>query len=220
MRGRWDLMPESCRAAFSRRRRVRRWAGSYSMTIVLVVTVIVGLVVGNRAKEREREALADQVGVHLMRNEEARTLLEEIRELESSIARYNRLAWPVRVSDAVGVLVPVIPESTTLTSLTLVPREERVEPEAPSRRKKGDEKPQTRMFLAIEIEGVAVDDLDVARLVSVLDEDPLFSTVSLDYARSREVDGLDARAFRLSCEIDLNRRYSFVAVDRGWEERP
>lgn len=208
MRGRYDLMPESCRTLFNRRRRVRRWIVSYAMACVLLGTTVAGLVVSNASKQQERDALAAQVEVHWMRNEEARALLEEIRDLESSIARFNRLAWPVRVSDAIGVIESIVPPSTTLTSLTLVPREERVRP---GKRHKGEGEPEPpKTFLAIEIEGFAIDDLDVAQAVRSLEEHRMFSKVNLDFARSRDVDGIDARAFRLSCEIDLSMRYRFV----------
>lgn len=212
MRGRWDLMPESCRLVFSRRRRVRQWLVIYALTLAVLSSMIAGLLWNNAAREKERDALSDQVEIHWMRNEEARDLLGQIRDLESSIARFNRLAWPVRISDVIGVLEPVIPESTTLTSLTFVPRQERVVTPAPDK-KKGHRKQQEeqRSLLAMQIEGVARDDLDVARLVSALDDHPLFATVSLEFARSASVDGVDARAFRLGCEIDLDKRYSFLA---------
>jgi len=202
-------MPESCHTVFNRRRRVRRWIVSYTMTCVLLGTMITGLVVSNASKQQERDALSDQVEVHWMRNKEARAILEEIRELESSIARFNRLAWPVRVSDAIGVIESIVPPSTTLTSLTLVPREET--PRSAGKRRKGEEAaPETKTYLAIEIEGLAVDDLDVATAVRSLEHHRMFSKVNLDFARSRAVDGIDARAFRLSCEIDLTMRYRFV----------
>jgi hypothetical protein len=215
-------MPESCRLVFSRRRRVRRWAVTYVMSITLLSTTIVGLILNNGAKEKERDALSDQVEIHWLRNEEARGLLEQIRDLESSIARFNRLAWPVRVSDVIGVLEPVIPDSATLTSLTFVPREEK-QPRVARGAKKGAKagEPEVRTLLAIQIEGVARGDLDVARLVSALEDHALFSSVSLDFARSTDVDGVNARAFRLSCEIDLDKRYSFVdAVDGDGEVSP
>lgn len=205
-------MPESCRLVFSRRRRVRRWLVTYAMTLLLLSTVIVGLVLSNAARARERDVLSDQVEIHWKRNKEAQALLGQIRDLELSIARFNRLAWPVRVSDVIGVLEPVIPDSTTLTSLTFVPREEKVAAPAKKGEKKKGKKDSVRSILAIQIEGVARDDLDVARLVSALDDHALFSTVSLDFARSCDVDGVDARAFRLSCEIDLDKRYTFVAA--------
>lgn len=221
MRGRWDLMPESCRTVFNRRRRVRRWIVSYTMASLLLGTTIAGLIVSNASKRTERDALAAQVEIHWMRNEEARALLEEIRDLESSIARFNRLAWPVRVSDAIGVIESIVPTSTTLTSLTLVPREEKGAP-SPKRGKGKDAPAEAKTFLAIEIEGLAIDDLDVADAVRSLEQHRMFSKVNLDFARSREVDGIDARAFRLSCEIDLSKRYRFVdrATASASEEGP
>jgi hypothetical protein len=208
MKGRWDLMPESCRTVFNRRRRVRRWIVAYTMAGLMVGTTIAGLMASNASKQRERDALAAQVEVHWMRNEEARSLLDEIRDLESSIARFNRLAWPVRVSDAIGVIESIVPPSTTLTSLTLIPREET--PRPAGKRRKGEAAPETKTYLAIEIEGLAIDDLDVAEAVRSLEQHRMFSGVNLDFARSRDVGGIDARAFRLSCEIDLSKRYRFV----------
>lgn len=214
MNGRWDLLPMSCRAAFNRRRLVRRWVVAYVMTAVVLGTLTGVFEFGNVSKQKERDALSAQVEVRWMQNEEARALLETIRELEASIARFNRLAWPVRVSDAIGVMSPQVPESATLTSLTFVPRKERVGGGRKRGRDRGkSDGPEERRYLALELEGFALDDLDVATLVSALEGHPLFSEVSLDYSRPRSVDGLDARAFRLSCRIDLMRRYSFAEAD-------
>ena len=139
--------------------------------------------------------------------------------LEGSITRFNRLAWPVRVSDAISVLCPQIPSSVTLTSITFVPHEDKPRASRKKKNKKGDDgaAEEEKRYIAIEIEGMAVDDLDVATLVSALEGHSLFSRVSLDYSRPRDVDGLDARGFRLSCRIDLMRRYAFVDSGSGEE---
>ena len=143
-----------------------------------------------------------------LRDEEAQALVAEVRDLESTITRYNRLAWPVRVSDAIAALSPLVPESTTLRALTLTPKGEK------SRRGRSKDEP-ARSVLAIEIEGIAPTDIEVARFVSGLDAHPLFAGVSMAFARSVDVDGTPGREFRVHCEIDLTRRYRFVEAPDG-----
>ena len=49
----------------------------------------------------------------------------------------------------------------------------------------------------------------MAQFVSGIDEHPLFSEVSMDYARFRDVDGVEAREFRVTLKIDMSARYEF-----------
>ncbi len=205
-----DLMPDRCRESLGRRRRVRRW-----ITAFLCASAIFGAVhwtqhARSASLEREHRRLADSVKEAWDRNQEVQRLLVEIQHAEDSITRYNRLAWPVRVGDVVAAIGATIPPSVSLTSLAITPREER---RAAAPRKPGDaqaaapaEGPKT--FMVIEAEGVTPDDAGLASLVSGLEASPLFSKVSLDYARSGVVDGIEARLFRLTTEIDLSVRYS------------
>jgi Tfp pilus assembly protein PilN len=211
----WDLLPARCRAIFARRRARRIWTRAYFIGVTLALSASGAMYLHARAQEHRREILADRVEEHWNRNEEAKRLREEIRELEGTITRYQRLAWPVRVTDAIGVLAPLVPPEATLTSLTIVPREERLESAGgPSRRgSKGRSSAGTRTILAIEIEGIALSDEVVARFVQGVESSPVFSAVGMDYARSRDVDGVEAREFRVTCQIDMSRRVVFTEAD-------
>ena len=214
----WDLLPERCRAIFARRRARRWWTRAYVIGVTMALSASGAMYLHARSQAVRRDALAVRVEEHWNRNEEAKRLREEIAELESAITRYQRLAWPVRVTDAIGVLGPLVPPEATLTALTIVPRQERVESAGQSGRRGSRDRSAaaTRTILAIEMEGIAVSDEVVATVVRGVEASALFSSVQLDFARSREVDGVEAREFRVTCQIDMSRRVVFVdAIAEG-----
>ena len=207
----WDLLPSRCRSIFARRRARRWWTRAYVIGVTAALSASGLMYLHVRGLEARRATLAVRVEEHWNRNEEAKRLRGEIRELEGTITRYQRLAWPVRVTDAVRVLAPLVPEESTLTALTIVPREERVDGSGQTvRRGSRGKGVQTRTILALEIEGIALTDDEVARFVRGVEANPLFSSVALDFARSRDVDGVEAREFRVTCQIDMSRRVLFV----------
>jgi Tfp pilus assembly protein PilN len=222
----WDLMPERCRAIFARRRARRMWMRAYVIGGTMALTATAAMQLRIRSLEIHRGQLAVRVEEHWNRNEEAKQLREEIKELEATITRYQRLAWPVRVTDAIGVIAPLVPDEATLTSFTVVPKQEKVEEDAPRAegklgkpaRRRGPA--PMRTILALEIEGIAKTDADVARFVQGVESTALFSAVGLDFSRSREVDGIEAREFRVTCQIDMSRRVVFVDPDSTEGVRP
>jgi peptidyl-tRNA hydrolase len=213
-----DLIPEGCRLALGRRARVHRWAMAYLAGAAMVGLGYASAVAGDVANRRERDELARQVREKWERNEEAKAVLAQIKDLEGTIARYERLAWPVRASEVVAAIGSRTPESVTLTALTLTPRTETTRtPPKPGEAKRGKAKVEsvTRTLMAIELEGLAPDDMQLALFVSGLESYPMFRAVVLDFARSREVDGVPARGFRVTCEIDLSTGYTFVREEAG-----
>jgi len=101
----------------------------------------------------------------------------------------------------------VTPESTSLKSLAISPRQERAT--ARSRGAKAGPAEEPRRKLVVEIEGVAPTDGDMAAFVAGLEKHPLFLRVAVDYARKAELRGREAREFAVTCEIDLGSRYVF-----------
>lgn len=216
-----DLIPASCRIALGRRARIRRWIGVYMIGVGLVVAAYVSTAAGESKLERERNGLRRDVQLKWERNEEAQAIWKQIQDLEGTIARYERLAWPVRVTDVIAAIGEQLPKPVSLTSLTLTPRQETVVSASRSRsnarEKRADQ--QTKTLLAIEIEGVSPNDVTLSHFVSGIEAHPLFRSVVLDFARSRVIDGVDARSFRVTCEVDLSARYTFVEAS-GAEVMP
>lgn len=212
-----DLMPDSCRAALGRRARVRSWVAAYLAAIGIVAAAYAIVAAGDGARSDERSRLERQVRLQWERNEEAQAIWAQIRELDATIARHERLAWPVSVGDIIAVVGAELPESTTLTALTVTPRQERLKAaakprgERPATGTRSTRTPdQVRTMLAIELEGVAPDDMELSRFVSGLESSPLFQDVVLDFARSRVVDEVEARGFRVTFSVDMSAQYTFV----------
>jgi len=205
-----DLIPHSCRVALGRRARIRRWVGLYALGIAAVVGACISTATTEARHARERDALQRQVQRKWEQNEEAQRIWKQIQELEATIARYERLAWPVRVTDVIAAIGEQLPESLALTSLTLTPRQESTAGARGKARDKEKKPEPPRTIMAIEIEGMAPTDLALSQFVSGIEEHPMFRSVVLDFARSRQVDGIDARGFRVTCEVDLSARYTFV----------
>lgn len=210
-----DLMPAICRDALGRRAWMRRWITSYALGATVLFVGWWGVGVGWSAQEAEHRALQDQVRLMYERNEEIQKLLKEIEGLEAAITRHNRLASPVRVSEAVRTMAAVMPDAVTLNSLAVSPREQKAVAQAKQRSKEAEAaKPEpSKSFLVMEIEGVARGDEPIARLMAGLESSPLFSKVGLDYTRSIDDMAAGARGFRLTCEIDLSSSYEFKAAD-------
>lgn len=213
-----DFTPESLKAVARSRRRARAWAALYVGTLLVLGAVYLGVTAGRSHREAERAEVSRLLRLEWARNEEAQKLLTEIRAIEEAINRYDRLASPVRASDVVGTIGALLPEHLSLTAMTLTPRTEKVmipaagTPGAPGGTPGGTPKrPVTRTisYLAVEIEGISPGDIELAELVSQLERCPLFSSVTMDFAKSAVVDGVQARAFRVSARVDFDNRFTF-----------
>lgn len=213
-----DLTPSGFRATQRARRAARAWVGLYVGTALVLAGSYVGVTAGRSQRERERDHLAGQLKQEWERNKEAQRLLGEIHRVEETITRYDRLASPVRASDVVGTIGSMLPPSITLTSLTLTPRQDRITvPAAPGSDSKKKTEVRTLNYLAVELEGVVTTDGELAGLVLALESCPLFDRVAMDFARSTEVDGTPARAFRLSARVDFTKHYAFLPAPSGGE---
>lgn len=199
-----DLTPMQCRETLGRRTRIRRWAIAYAATAVAVAGAVALSSAGISARGLHRSTLAEEARRRWERDEEVQRLLREIRAAEENITRYNRLAWPLRVTEAIDVLGDSVPSGVALSGLLVTPREEQV------RGAKAGVNPPARSLLIVELEGYSPSDTQVAEFVSRLESNSLFSRVRLEYTRSATIDGVEAREFRIACEIDLLAKYQFV----------
>ncbi len=209
MIGSIDLMPASCRTAFERRAVIQRWVGLFLVTSVGLAALHVGGWAGQSAMRAELDALAEQARQRWRTNTRAQELLAERDEHEGTITRYNRLAWPIDVSEVVAAIGAELPDTASLSRMVLAPGDGR---RGRLKRGKGDEE---RSLIEIELEGIAPSDVVAAGFVESLDEHPLFRAVQLEYARSADVDGTEARRFRVLAAVDLDARYRFVDAGEG-----
>lgn len=214
-----DLMPTVCRDALNRRLMIRRWTLVYVLTATALFGTHWFMSLANRSRVEKRDALALKMKITWSRNEVVNRLLAEISEVEATVTRYNRLAWPVRATEAIDAIAAVTPANVTLTDLSITPREEKSTSRSASRDKSHKPAPSTaapeapRPIMVIEMEGVASDDAAVASFVSGVDGHALFSRVTLDFTRAKPLGGREVRNFRVTSEVDLSLRYQFVGAD-------
>ncbi len=216
-----DLMPRNCREVLNRRRMVRRWSLVYVLTATALFGTYWFLSLANRVRGQERDSLAIKMKINWSRSEVVNTLLKEIEEVEAAVTRYNRLAWPVRASEVIDAIAAAAPPAVSLSELSITPREEKPSSRQAAQGKSsgrnsapanapGAAPDPPRALMVIEMEGVAPDDTAVARFVSGLDSHALFSRVTLDFTRAKPLGGVEVRNFRVTTEVDLSLRYSFV----------
>ncbi len=110
--------------------------------------------------------------------------------LESFIDRYDKEKITFAMGDIVSTITNMLPESMTLEdiSLDIVQTEDG----------KG---------ISGRLAGFAATDEMIASLVSTLQTQAPFGSVSMDYSKSRTVRGMRAREFRVSFLIDLESQW-------------
>jgi hypothetical protein len=180
-----DLLPDSLRAKSQAGMRAGRMiAGAMIAIAVLVVTAGHSLVALVQAQEEmfESSTDAEEIFAAEARIHELRAALKRTQAYMDS---YNRIAFPVNV-DA----------GARLASRS--PRSRGVEP---------SESAAARVLQG-EVSGFAARDSQIAELVTRLSQTPPFRDVTLDFSRTRDVHGRDAREFRLSFRIDLDAMFS------------
>ncbi|MBL8746560.1 MAG: PilN domain-containing protein [Phycisphaerae bacterium] len=221
-----DLMPRNCREVLNRRMMVRRWTLVYALTATAIFGTYWFLSLANHVAGQDRDALAIKVKINWSRNEVVNQLLKEINEIEEAVTRYNRLAWPVRASEAIDAISAATPPAVSLIELSITPKEEKPAAGTPrpdgSNKKRGASAPPSggaaetsKVLMRIEMEGLAPDDSAVARFVSALDAHPLFSRVALEFTRAKGLAKGEVRNFRITADIDLSLRYSFTDATTG-----
>jgi hypothetical protein len=198
-----DLMPASIRQRAQAGARTRRFA---------VACAVVALCAGGAASWASLRL--DSIEVQLS---QAQTLASRALELEQqatqcnvtasaielAVAEYHEVSFPVSVSSLVAALAETLPDGVTLESLTLSLDE---------RQSQSSDTARTRVLRG-GLSGFAASDEDVALLSRRLTGRAPFTSVRLEYSRSRVVHDHQARGFAVSFEIDLQKTYVVVGPE-------
>lgn len=206
-----DLLPDAIRQ--------RSQAGvRMGQFVVVAVASLAALVIASthsrlllRSMQQQYQAAtteSNQVFATEARAEELRRVLEETKSFTDL---YDRVALPLDVSAVAASIINVLPESVTLDQMDL-DAVARVTNRSPRSKGVESKEPAPPRVLTGEISGFAASDTHIAELVSKLESMPPFRDVNLDFSRTRRVNEIDAREFRLSFKIDLDTPY--VAIDR------
>jgi hypothetical protein len=194
-----DLMPASIR--------LRTRAGARTRKVIAACTCIAVLAGGAAswaslrldamtARHAQAETLA---GRALELEQQALRCHATAETIESAVAEYHQVGFPVSVSALVAGLAQTLPDGATLESLTLSLDDSKATATTESSR-----------VLRGGLAGFAASDEDVALLARRLSGKAPFSDVRLEYSRSRSVHGRQARGFAVSFEVDLDRQYVVI----------
>jgi len=202
-----DFLPERVKTQRERRRRLA--AQAYALAACVAIMVVVAYF----RQGQIRSARAALVAVQ-QQAADVRGQINKLGELERQQAELmvmerieTELGSRVGVLDVLGELQFVMPESITLTSLTLETMEVSTAA-APSRTSRSrratkaqDVGATTVNRIQAVITGVSPTDVDVANFIGQLSASPLFEDVNMGYARTVEYRGRQAREFQASCYI-------------------
>jgi hypothetical protein len=206
-----DLLPDSFTRA-RRQRRLRLIQGSAAAAAIVVASAWAGLAY-RQVSRLSAQVRTRQVQVADVRQRvQAQSVAEgESRRLRALLERRSALELPVPATAVVSLISQLLPESVTLTRV-LMTAPPPVLDVTPVRPRAGVAAPKAPDPMRLELEGVAVSDQDVARLVGDLAAQELFSNAKLAKSRQMTVGGLPRYGFVVSLELSSNARYEVASA--------
>ncbi len=144
--------------------------------------------------------------------QQVETLKESKKRLIEQRTLQREIRVPIRHHELIRTIGALMPESTALTSLSLVNDRPAPKPyvapgEKAAAKPSFKAKSQTDEVdrVQIDLAGLAPDDLAVAEFIAALSAHPLIQGVKLNSSRQLAVQGVLAREFRLTGYVDLTR---------------
>lgn len=196
MSGSMDLMPAACRARLRSRNASRRVALLFGGTGAVAIGLSLALHLAAAARRVELSRLQREAKIHADIAQRLESVRQSAEAELTSLRRYARAATPVSFCDVMTVVGGLMPESVSLTSLSITPRLERAA------------RGTARVVgaLNIELSGIAPTDLEIATLVAGMESNPMFARVTIEHARAQPLGDREGRVFGVTCEIDMASR--------------
>jgi Tfp pilus assembly protein PilN len=197
-----NLLPDSYTAA-KRRAKLRRACGAGAAAGLLVCAAWVALaVVQLRAVLAEISAAQQELTAERARIAEFDATRKEHAKLTALLNHAARLELPVPATAVLARLVRHLPDALVLERLSLASAPpDGVVPLSLSSVIAGPK--QDSGTIRLEMDGLALSDADVARLVGDLSHDKLFANVKLARSRYITVGGVPRFGFQVSFEVRL-----------------
>jgi len=210
-----NLMPSAYRERLGNARIRQRYLG-YGLVAAVVVAA---LTVHSRFGVNQMRALANELEAEVSELEAVQAEATEVSRkadvLAANLADYYRLALPIEVTDVLGLVSQKIPEGLYVTEMNLSVSQRNESMSAMeelrqrvnhSKGRKTDERRVVR-YLAVDLTGLGEDGVQVASFIGQLESHPAFGRVQLDFDRTKTVNGIVLREFRVRFEINLDHRF-------------
>lgn len=213
-----DLMPAAIRARNQAGLRASRVIAASALAGVITIVLATHSRVRLTGATQQLAAVKSQAEAVFALETKARELSALLEQSRTYIERYEQVAYPVEVGAVLATVVNALPASVTLEQID-VDAGTRTPGRSPRARTSAEKKVEiSPRIMTCEISGFASSDEHITELVGRLESTPPFRSVNLDFTRTRKVNDLDAREFRLSFKIDLNQRYDVAWLDEARQE--
>ncbi len=213
-----NFLPQS----FHRDRRRQQRRPIEFMIILATALMLVVLWIYTSGPDRAIAQQAQAIDQQMLRIEQQQAehsrLDQERAKLTGQLLIARETYQPILTTQVLARLSQLTPQPIRLINFELVAERPKPEPPAksagPGNRKAGSSKTQkqptqarenNRMKLALT--GLAPTDDEIVAFIRQLEQDPVFSSVSLSNSRMTQTKTHLAREFRLDLEIDLDRRF-------------
>ena len=212
-----DLMPASIRARSQAGLRTSRFIAAASVVLVTTIMVATHSRIRLTGAQQQLTTVKSQAESVFLLEAKAGELSKSLALNRAYIDLYEQVAYPVEVSAVLATVVNALPSSVTLEQID-IDAGTRSAGRSPRARTLSEKKADAPRIMTCEISGFASTDEHIAELVGRLESTPPFQAINLDFTRTRKINDLDAREFRLSFKIDLNMRYDVAWVDDARKE--
>ena len=213
-----NFLPQRIVHQSADRRRRARTGGLISLLLTCLVGWGVHEFSINHDMSQQVKRFKDQVATARNQMSEVVKLGDEYKRLQTQVDLQRELSQPISHTQTFVQISETLPESVALLEIHIASR--RPAPKAledDSKRKRKSKKSKvvelSHNDLQITLDGVAPDDLTIANMIGDLSDHPLFDQIYLEYTRSIEARGVQARAFRLKLRLRLDRRFKLEVAD-------
>ena len=218
-----NFLPARYRAEGVRRRRAYR----YAALLVVAGMCMSGWYYYERRKLTNLEdylaVVKDESAAARVQNNERFRLTQQAKQLAQQLQINRELIEPIAQTTVIAILSQLTPESIAMVNLSMVHARRPIT-------KPGDKPPVKEnesslekaldpwQYIEVSLEGFAPSGVEIANLVGVLEEHPLFEKIRMIENQPTSVEDLIARQFQIRLRVPLDRDYQLrpqkAAADR------
>lgn len=192
-----NLLPDHVIARQRRRRGLR--AAAVAAVLALAVGSVWTTVATRQLKDLAARTAAAQSRLNLERDRTGKidAVATQAAQLRALLAQGERLNQPVTLPGAMTLLTHLLPQSVALTRLTI----EAPAADVADRSKQPIRSTPAASVTRLSLEGLAVNDLELAQVVSELAAQKAFTNVKLVRSRPMASAGVTRYAFEISIDV-------------------
>ncbi len=189
------------------------WCGAIFLVGVLLIEVwFVNARQELAELDRELNALKQLQASAQLSSRKAGEFAEQYGPQSPRASVYNKLKMKVPVTSVMALVSELMTPAMGLTGFTLVDEPANPQPLKGPHKQAARPSPKKVAPIRVTLEGLAPENLSIARFVGRLDQEPLFTNVKLVFSQSVKNGEWFAREFQIQADIPLDRPYARSGV--------